>query len=315
MRLRDKVAAMFDASGSSSSSDDAIDISSDTQIAPEIPLHDKEPGKQPSSPETRPATMPHSRQSALHALATPAPEKHPRPASHNFWNHQSYDQAPPIQSEMQKRELHVPLLMMRKGTLDGIVRRSASVPKNAISLLIAASSLVLPLDKLKWEHVKTLIMQRRYISLLSHAVLDVDSQSPILSIPRDYLSNNPTPPVFQASSEAAQGLVIIHNWLVVSVCLHEVELGACDYFSQVEYLSIVDSASMRLRLSDSASFENVHPRQSAPAVRFGNDTTLQTTYQPDADVTGGEENSLLSNYFGIWRVNSRQQFRMQMVRA
>ena len=158
-------------------------------------------------------------------------------------------------------------------------------------------------------------MQRRYISLLSHAVLDVDSQSPILSIPRDYLSNNPTPPVFQASSEAAQGLVIIHNWLVVSVCLHEVELGACDYFSQVEYLSIVDSASMRLRLSDSASFENVHPRQSAPAVRFGNDTTLQTTYQPDADVTGGEENSLLSNYFGIWRVNSRQQFRMQMVRA
>jgi hypothetical protein len=215
MRLRDKVAAMFDASGSSSSSDDAIDISSGTQVAPEISLHDEEPGRQLSSPETRPATMPHSRQSALQALATPAPEKHPRPASHILWNHQSYDQAPPFQSEMQKRELHVPLLMMRKGTLDALVRRSVSVPKSAISLLIAASSLALPLDKLKWEHVKTLIMQRRYIALLSHAVLDVDSQSPILSIPRDYLSNNPTPPVFQASSEATQGLVVIHNWLVL----------------------------------------------------------------------------------------------------
>jgi hypothetical protein len=76
----------------------------------------------------------------------------------------------------------------------------------------------------------------------------------------------------------------------------------------VECLSVVDSASMRLRLSDSASFQNVHPRQSAPAVRFGNDTT-------DAVATVGEENSLLSNYFGIWRVNSRQQFRMQMVRG
>jgi hypothetical protein len=72
---------------------------------------------------------------------------------------------------------------------------------------------------------------------------------------------------------------------------------------------------MRLRLSDNASFQNVHPRQSVPAVRFGNDTTLQTMYQLDADVTASEENSLLSNFFGIWRVNSRQQFRMQMVRG
>lgn len=116
---------------------------------------------------------------------------------------------------MTNRGPHVTaLLMLRKGALDGLVGRLVDVPKDAISLLLAASSLMLPPDKLHWEHVKSLIQQRRYINMLSRVVLEVGPQSPSLFLARDYLSKNASPPAFQVSSEAAHGLSVIHNWLV-----------------------------------------------------------------------------------------------------
>ena len=103
---------------------------------------------------------------------------------------------------------------MRKGTLDCLVKAHANVPSNVVSLLIAASSLGLPPSKSNWEHIQILLKQRRYIPILSRVVLDIDTRSPQLLLPREYVSNNTAPPTFHASSEASQGLIIIHNWLV-----------------------------------------------------------------------------------------------------
>ncbi len=60
-----------------------------------------------------------------------------------------------------------------------------------------------------------------------------------------------------------------------------------------------------------------HPSKNSRIVRFENEISRPETIHVDAgtDSVSGHEVFLLSNYFGIWRFNSRQQFRMQMVRV
>lgn len=217
MRLRDKVAAMFDASGSSCSSDEAIDVGSSHKLSHELV-------PESSGLESRTSTqnaVPLSESPALHVPANPAPQRHPSPVGH-ILNNVSSACSPSSSSfhsslhcEMKQRYPHATtLLMLRKGALDCLGRRSVDVPKNAISLLLAASNLILSPDKLNWEYVKSLIQQRRYVAMLSRVVLEVDPQSPSLLLARDYLSKHVSHPVFQVSSEAAHALCVIHNWLV-----------------------------------------------------------------------------------------------------
>ena len=217
MRLRDKVAAMFDASGSSCS-DNSIDSSRSPQIAVEQPPRDQKPARESHS---RQASVLSSQASASKALSTPAPQKHPRPMAQVSIGHsQPSPSIPPFRSESEHGGPHVPLLMLRKGTLDCLAKNHSHAPSNAVALLVAASSLALPLGKSSWEHVKPLILQRRYIPMLSRVVLDFDPQSPSLQLPREYVSKSSTPPVFQASSDASHGLAIIHNWLVLCTYAH-----------------------------------------------------------------------------------------------
>ena len=211
---------MFDASGSSCS-DESQEVPSASQ-AFELFQRDLEPAIELSGRElqTRPVSVHLSASSASKALATPAPRKHPPlPSSHIHSNLPiGHDFISPFNMqfvpENQQRGPHATLLMLRKGTLDSLIRGHASVPINAASLLIAASSLALPTGKANWEHVKHLMKQRRYIAMLSRVVLNFDLQSPSLLLPRNYLSDNAEPPVFEASIEASKGLVVIHNWLV-----------------------------------------------------------------------------------------------------
>lgn len=225
MRLRDKVAAMFNASGSSCSSDEDLDYARGSHAASEHSVHIQELRSEASSHKS-PSHLPFSASKfGAHALDTPAPQKHPRPANHTCTPNGHASSLPValrFQARSQQRGPHILLLAMRKGTLDGLVKRHASVPKDAISLLLAASSLVLPPGKSNWAHVQSLIQQRRFITMLSRAVLEIDSQSPSLLLPRNYLSNHATPPVFETSSEASQGLTVIHNWIVcICACILE----------------------------------------------------------------------------------------------
>jgi hypothetical protein len=315
MRLRDKVAAMFDASGSSCSSDEETNAASCSQNAAEHSQKGQELRAAAESSDLESHMHPQntagpSESSALHLLATPAPQKHPQPASH-IPMRLSNGRSPFFTSsnlrfhnDVKPREPHALLLMLRKGSLDGLVKRSVELPKNAISLLLAASSLVLPLEKLNWEYVKSLIQQRRYITVLSRAVLDVGSQSPALLLPRDYLSKNVSPPVFQVSPEAARGLCVIHNWLVAFLIL-ALELSTYHCIFQVECLSIIDDSTV----PDMALGEHSrHSSKQARAVHFQNDAA-------DGETDPKLEQLLLSRFFCTWRFNSRQQFRMQMVRS
>ncbi len=226
MRLRDKVAAMFDVSGTSCS-DDSIDGTRSPKKPVEQFSRDQKPVRES---HTRQASVLSSQASASNALSTPAPQKHPRPMTHVSIGHgQPSPLNHPFRSESEHGGPHVPLLMLRKGTLDCLAKNHADVSSSAVALLVAASSLALPLGKSSWEHVKPLILQRRYISMLSRVILDFDSQSPFLQLPREYLSKHSTPPVFQASSDASHGLIIIHNWLVLCI-LARVRLRSSLYF-------------------------------------------------------------------------------------
>jgi hypothetical protein len=220
MRLRDKVAAMFDASGSSCS-DESIEVPGAYQPGEYFQRSQEDAIDLTSqvSPN-RPVSAHVSESSAVKALATPAPRKHPLPSSHSHihisMGHGSISpfNLQNVLPENQQKGPHAPLLMLRKGALDGLISRHASVSKNTASLLIAASSLALPPGKANWEHVKTLMKQRRYITMLSRVVLNFDQQSPSLLLPRNYVSDNAEPPVFESSSDASKGLAVIHNWLV-----------------------------------------------------------------------------------------------------
>jgi hypothetical protein len=221
MRLRDKVAALFDDSGSSSS-EDSINVTEVSQTRVAQHQRDQVHVVEASGRdyETH-VSVPLSESPASKALDTPAPQKHPCPTiqshSHLSIGHTSVTPSHlHFRHENRQRGPHVALLAMRKGTLDCLVKAHANVPSNVVSLLIAASSLGLPPSKSNWEHIQMLLKQRRYIPILSRVVLDIDTRSPQLLLPREYVSNNTAPPTFHASSEASQGLIIIHNWLVRS---------------------------------------------------------------------------------------------------
>jgi hypothetical protein len=221
MNLRDKVAAIFSTDSTSASSDEGCDamISSkdrSVRFREQAQLCDvasrlAPPPLQPQSPFLEPS---HSQ-----ALATPAPQKHPQPASHVSDNvsgiHASLPPPTPCGRAAEQRPLpHVALLMMRKGALDSIASRNFNLPEQAVALLLAASSMVLPLGNFDWQHVRSLIRQRRFVQTLARAPLDIDPRSPALLLPRKYLQQHAAPPGLKGASEASHGLAVIHNWLV-----------------------------------------------------------------------------------------------------
>ena len=210
---------MFDVSGSSSSSDEDRDHASGSEVSFEHSVSSSHAGELHAEAFLHKSPSHLSATHASHALDTPAPQKHPRPAGHTAAHvSKAHPSSLPlvfrVQARSQQRGPHVPLLAMRKGMLDGLIKRYATVPTDVISLLLAASSLVLPPGKANWTHVQSLIQQRRFITLLSRATLETDPQSPSLLPPRKYLSGHSSPPVFEASAEASQGLSVIHSWLV-----------------------------------------------------------------------------------------------------
>jgi hypothetical protein len=163
MNLRDKVAAIFSTDSTSASSDEGCDamISSkdgSVRFREQAQLCDvasrlAPPPLQPQSPFLEPS---HSQ-----ALATPAPQKHPQPASHVSDNvsgiHASLPPPTPCGRAAEQRPLpHVALLMMRKGALDSIASRNFNLPEQAVALLLAASSMVLPLGNFDWQHVRSI---------------------------------------------------------------------------------------------------------------------------------------------------------------
>jgi hypothetical protein len=100
-------------------------------------------------------------------------------------------------------------------------------------------------------------------------------------------------------------LSFIIGWYIFF--LIALETDAHRFIFQVECLAIADGPAFEVRPLASS--------KTTRAVHFQSGCVYGQTARSDEHASISADVSMLSKIFGIWRFNSRQQFRMQMVRC